>query len=642
MLHWMSSYRYEYALATIPIQVILLAFYLFRSNLPIRANASFVMVMVANLVMTVTDIAGCEVIAAWEAVPLWLSYGTNMVYFISFTARGWALFDYIANECHAYAFIGPHGRIISALPSLLLVGLTLVTPWTHGIFRIAPPNGYESGPMYNAIYYCTYFYIGLATVCIAMLHKSLSPRQTASMLWCNAILLAGIILRRQFDHTLVTSYFSLLAVLVIYLAIQNPDLFRNKKTRLFNRDAFERVVSELLDQDRTFSCMCVAIRNYGSMRTLYGPRQLGSGMRLVGGWLSGAFDDCHTFYFSNGRFLILATDRPAMDWPAVSDRIGRRFEHPWEGEETTVSLGVSMLGLEHELMPDTSEGVMLLVNQVFTYAPETNSRRTNVADREFLSRIERSKVVEQSLNQALEERRLEVHLQPIYSLRDRRIVGAEALARLTDAELGPVPPDEFIRIAEQNGSIMELGRQVFELVCVFLGDGRAAELGLRRVNVNLSPAQCLNDELAKEFSGVAARHGVPMTMFDFEVTETLLDDNEAIRRQVLELQKHGSVFSLDDFGTGVSNLSRLMDLPVHVVKLDVGVVHSYFEGRLTILPELVHMIQRADMKTVLEGVETREMVDGVEAMGGDFVQGYYFSRPLPPREFLEYLRDANA
>ena len=638
MFHWLSSYRYEYALATIPVQVILLVFYLFRRNLPTRTNASFIAIMVANLLMTVSDIVACEVLAIWQGIPLWVSYAANMVYFISFTVRGWALFDYAANECHAYPVAGRRGRLLAAIPSLALVGLTLVTPWLHTIFRVSPPTGYQTGPMYSAIYYCTYFYIALSTVCVIALRKALSRRQILGVLCCNAILLAGIIIRKQFDHTLVLSYFSMLSVLVIYLTIQNPDLFRNKKTELFNREAFSHVVAELLDQGRPFSCMCICIDNYVSMRTLYGPRQLGNGLRLVGRWLRGTFEDCHVFYWGNGGFLLLSTDAPAMDWPRVTAKIIQRFEHSWEGEETKVGLDVSMLGLERSLMPDNPEKIMLLVNQVFRYAPEESSHGSHVADEVLLAYIERSKAVEEALGSALDERRLEVHLQPIYSVREQRVVGAEALARLTDPAMGPIPPSEFIKVAEQNGSIMELGRQVFERACLLLGDGQFERLGIRRINVNLSPAQCLNDELAKEFADIASRHGVSMDLFDFEVTETLFEDNAAIQRQVLKLREQGAAFSLDDFGTGVSNLTRLMDLPVHVVKLDVGVVQSYFEGRLAILPDLVGLIHKAKMKTVLEGVETRKMMDGVEEMGCDYVQGYFFSKPLPPEEFVAYLR----
>lgn len=639
MFHWLSSYRYEYALATIPVQVILLAFYLFRRNLPTRTNASFITIMVANLIMTVTDIIACEVLAIWQDIPLWLSYAANMVYFISFTVRGWALFDYAANECHAYSLAGRHGRFLAAIPSLALVGLTLVTPWLHTIFQISPPTGYQTGPMYSAIYYCTYFYIALSTICVVVLRQALSRRQILGVLCCNAILLAGIIIRKQFDHTLVLSYFSMLSVLVIYLTIQNPDLFRNKKTELFNREAFNHIVAELLDQERPFSCLCICIDNYQSMRTLYGPRQLGNGLRLVGRWMRGTFADCHVFYWGNGGYLLLSTDAPKMDWPRVTTKIVQRFEHHWEGEGTTVDLSVSMLGVERPLMPDNPEEIMLLVNQVFRHVAEENSRGSYVACTGLLARIERSKAVEEALGRALDERRLEVHLQPIYSVHEQRVVGAEALARLTDPAMGPIPPNEFIKVAEQNGSIMELGRQVFERVCLFLKDDQAEALGIRRVNVNLSPAQCLNDELAREFADIASAHGVSMDLFDFEVTETLFEDNAAIQRQVLELREHGAVFSLDDFGTGVSNLTRLIDLPVHVIKLDVGVVHSYFEGRLTILPDLVGLIHKAKMKIVLEGVETRQMMDGVEAMGCDYVQGYFFSRPLPPEEFITYLRN---
>ena len=184
---------------------------------------------------------------------------------------------------------------------------------------------------------------------------------------------------------------------------------------------------------------------------------------------------------------------------------------------------------------------------------------------------------------------------------------------------------------------MELGRQMFERVCAFIARERLSEKGIESINVNLSPAQCMNDQLALELNEIAERYDVPMKMIDFEITETSIEDPMIIHRQMILLQKHGAEFSLDDFGTGTSNLTRLMKLPIHVVKLDMDVVNSYFTGEAGFLPDLVRMFQDANIKIVVEGVETAEMQRVLAEMGCDYQQGYYFSRPVPPEEFLAYL-----
>ena len=127
-------------------------------------------------------------------------------------------------------------------------------------------------------------------------------------------------------------------------------------------------------------------------------------------------------------------------------------------------------------------------------------------------------------------------------------------------------------------------------------------------------------------------------MFDFEITESFIDDHQAIVNQMTRLQASGAELSLDDFGTGTSNIAQLLKLPIHVVKLDMSVVHSYFRGESKLLPDLIQMFRNSDMKIVVEGVETEEMKSRLADMGCDYEQGFFFSKPVPPNAFLAYLK----
>jgi EAL domain-containing protein (putative c-di-GMP-specific phosphodiesterase class I) len=147
----------------------------------------------------------------------------------------------------------------------------------------------------------------------------------------------------------------------------------------------------------------------------------------------------------------------------------------------------------------------------------------------------------------------------------------------------------------------------------------------------------MNDQLAVELSDIADRYGVSLDLINFEITESSIEDQYLIRRQMLRLHQQGANFSLDDFGTGTSNIVRLLELPISIVKLDRNLVNSYFSGESKILPDLVGMFQRADMRIVAEGVETKEVLDALSELGCDYIQGYYFSRPVPPKEFVKYL-----
>ena len=639
MIQWLSDYNYDYALATIPIQLVLMLFYCARRNLPIRQSRSFLLVMVSNLIMTISDIAACEMDAAWDSFPLWSVYGINILYFVAFICRGWTLFDYTAEVCSTFKITGRLGQILSAVPAIAMLVMIFSSPWTGAIFRIAPPDGYSSGPLYQALYYCTWFYILFSIFTVFLCWKHASLRIKVGLLGFNVILLMGIILRKEFSSVLVTSYFSLLAILVIYLTAQNPDLYRERQTRLFNRDAFHVICQEYVSKGISFHCIVISTHNYDSARAIYGHSQLRRCMQLIGRWMVAHFNGYYVFYFGNGDFVLLRRGTFEENRDQAVQIINERFEYSWIDIGTEVSLSMSVMVLPYEVIPKDILQIEDLIRYSFEQSYLENNKGNVIVREEMVQSLQRQEEVETALRRAIDEHRLEAYFQPIYSTRYDRIVGAEALARLNDPKLGFIPPVEFIEVAEQTGDIMDVGREIFLRVCEFAEKTPLQDLDLEFINVNLSPAQCMNEQLAFELSQIASEHHVPMDKLDFEITETSISDYTMIKKQMLRLQELGAELSLDDFGAGTSNLNSLMQLPIHIVKIDMEVVRSYFRGETRVLPDLIQLFQNANMKIVAEGVETEEMKDVLSQMGCDYLQGYYFSKPLPPSEFLEYLAD---
>lgn len=639
MIQWLSPFNYAYAIASIPIQIILMVFYCVRRNLPIRASKSFLLVMISNLIMTVSDILACELDELWATLPAWVLYLVNIIYFLSFVLRDWALFDYCAEVSHVYRKTGRPGQILSAIPAIVVGLIVLSSPWSHAIFGIDPAQGgYFNGILYSAIYICAYFYIGLSIFVILLCWNLTSLRIKIGLFSYNAILLIGIIVRRMFYHTLVTSYFSILAVLVIYLTSQNPDLYRDRQTHLFNKDAFDVIGSEYLHKNIPFHCVIISAHNYETAKIIYGYSQLRRSLLLIGRWMISHFEGYYVFYYGNGNYILLRRGTFQETRDRTIAIINERFERSWTDVDTEVNLQMSVMVLPYEVMPKNIHRIDDLIRYTFRMSYTENNLGHVIIEKDMVRSLLRQEEVELALGKALEEHRVQAWFQPIYSTKENRIVGAEALARLHDPELGNIPPSEFIEIAEQTGDIMDLGRQVFERVCTFAESEPLDDLGIKFINVNLSPAQCLNENLANELYEIAQAHHVPLSMLDFEITETSITDYAMIKKQMVRLQENGAELSLDDFGSGMSNLHSLMQLPIHIVKIDMDVVWSYFRGEMPVLPDLVRLFQNADMQIVVEGVETEEMKNALAEMGCDYQQGYYFSKPLPPEEFLAFMQ----
>ena len=200
MWTWLSDYNYDFALATIPIQVILMIVYIMRQQLPTRQSRSFMLVMVMNIIMTVTDIIACELNEVWQEYPISLSYALNIAYFLAFIIRGWGLFDYAASVVDAASRWGRKFTLILALPALFVCGLILSTPWAGTIFTMDPVTGYHNLGWYNSIYFSTWFYIIASVLLMLVCRKDVVFKAKTGIYICNVILAVGLIYRHAFMH----------------------------------------------------------------------------------------------------------------------------------------------------------------------------------------------------------------------------------------------------------------------------------------------------------------------------------------------------------------------------------------------------------------------------------------------------------
>ena len=637
MFNWLSNYDYDFALAAIPVQIILLTFYSVRRNLPIRQSKSFVIVMFANLIMTITDIIACEINEIYNQFPVAVVYLVNMIYFLSFIIRGWALFDYTAESCREYKILDSRSRFLAALPFMLVSCFVLVTPWLGTIFTIGE-SGYQNCFLYQSIYICNYFYIFASFICVITCFNKLSLRVRTGLISFNIVLFLGLLLRKLFyGKFLVTSYISILAILIIYITAENPDLYRDPRIKLFNKDAFNVIGLDRLYRNNPFHCIIASVHNYETAKALYGAKMLNDTLKKVGDILVKNVPGYYVFYFGNGNFLLLKDGIIVENENEYAETWKDRFNKMKAVSDDEISLSLSIMVLPYNMMRDNIYQINDLIAFSFTKAYRENQKGNFIVNDDILNALSREKDVEAALGRALEQHKVDAYFQAIYSTKENRIVGAEALARLIDPEIGYIPPLEFIEVAEKNGDIMELGRQIFEKVCSFVEKEHLKDRGIDFINVNLSPAQCLNSLLAAELTKIAEDHNISMNMIDFEITESAVDDFRSIQKQIFLLQQKGAELSLDDFGTGTSNLTRLMHLPIHVVKIDMDVAQAYFNNEAQFLPDLIRMFQHANMKIVVEGVETEEMKNVLTELGCDYLQGFYFSKPLPADQFMDYL-----
>ena len=231
------------------------------------------------------------------------------------------------------------------------------------------------------------------------------------------------------------------------------------------------------------------------------------------------------------------------------------------------------------------------------------------------------------------------HFQPIYDPQKEEIVGYEALMRwIDDSGKTVFFPDQFIPIAERSGLIVELGKEMIATAISHIADWNKTYSARRDLAINLSPLQFHDDNLVSDIERIVKIYDIEPSLIKFEITESLfVHEGDYVLKKLKELKSLGFSLSLDDFGTGYSSLAYLQNYPFDIIKVDKCFVDDVLQSQKSkALIKAVRLLA-ADlgMKIVAEGVETEQQADCLAMMGVDFLQGYYYSKPLPANEIAE-------
>ena len=267
--------------------------------------------------------------------------------------------------------------------------------------------------------------------------------------------------------------------------------------------------------------------------------------------------------------------------------------------------------------------------------------KTSTITNEQLTQIKEHIRISKLVNHCLNNDEIEVYYQPIIDTKTEKVVSAEALVRLKDKTGSIVSPQLFIPIVEFDGRIKELSDKIFEHVCKFISTHDLETLGLKYIEFNLSPKQFDDYNFIYKYLSIMKKYNINAKYINFEITET---SNSNLKKAVQIMNfflDYGFTFSLDDFGTGNSNLNYIIDMPVEIVKFDKSMIDSYFSSNQEakiVIDESINIIKKLNKKIVFEGIETKEQVDSVKKLDVDFIQGYYYSKPLNEDDFIEFLK----
>lgn len=622
------------------LMIVILYFHSSQKKIHLHTERAFMGIWKVTFISLLLDILSMVLLTYRSVLPEIIVQVGCKAYVASLVWEAFFYVNYLyADICKDHERYKTYGRRIVVCACFLTLGVLILPLYAC---TESTSKTYTYGPAADV----TYILADLVLVLLGYLlckHKDkMNPsRYRVLWVWMIVWLLAAMIefISIEFwkNAFLLVGYASAVGVVIIYLRLENPEANLDWRTGFFNQNAFMKYAEQLLSQKRDFSLLCMSY-------------SLGIGdnvpadieeivLREIVRFIS-KIDGTMVFRLSEKELVFLFFDGNEQD--RIYKILSKRFEKPW-GRENMRMISPHWYNLPKAGIVNRAEDFFYLFQYMFqnNIGGGEKDDALSIIDETIIKDLRREKEVEDLLIQAMAKDWVEIFYQPIYSTRKFQFVSAEALVRIHDVNGTIIPPNIFIEVAEKTGLIVKLGEIVFEKVCQFIQKENPAQYGIEYIEVNLSIIQCGYEYLAERFMKIMRKYNISPENINLEITETAsLDEKRILLQNMKDLREFGVSFSLDDFGTGRSNLNYIVDMPVDIVKFDKDMIQAYFSSDKAkyVMDAAMHMIHGMKLHIVSEGIETEEQYDTMEKLGISFIQGYYFSRPLPEKEFLELIR----
>lgn len=544
-----------------------------------------------------------------------------------------------------HIFRGRVKSIILALPTLLCVLLLIVNLFYPTVFSIGTDGEYARERFMVFLYITSFIYMIIGFIVVMKYRRRLSRKCLISVIMIFPLVVVAAFRQVLVPEVPVEMFANSIGLLFVALLIQSPEQMISNATGLNNITRYMEDVDNVLDNGLNIGIIMISLVNDKALRGMIGVVEYHKLLRCVSDKLvaMGQSKRYNTewYYLGNGMFRCIMDYKVADQAERFAANINSELKKGYTYNGMLINLLANICITRCPEDIDNVDAVMRFGAELsdWKYTGQIMYAR-DIYKKENYDLIKNLDVI---IDSAFVDGRFEVYYQPIYSLSAKRYNSAEALLRLYDEKYGYVRPDIFIPAAEKSGMIHKIGKFVLEEVCRFIVSDKFKELGLDYIEVNLSVIQCMSSELADDVREIMNRYNVSSEQLNLEITETAAAYAQTtMMNNIEELNDDGIAFSLDDFGTGYSNMKRIASMPFAIVKLDKTFTEMNENDKmLKVVKNTISMVRDMNLRILVEGVETLESFKEFKALGVDYIQGYYFSKPLPMEKFVSEVKRVN-
>lgn len=523
------------------------------------------------------------------------------------------------------------------IPYMLFTALVIASVWTGWVYTFDSNGMIMTGsiPLIKQIY--TAYYAVLTVAVIIYCRKTIGFEKITFILNCVALLFCANLIQMIFPEQRIFFFVMALCVICMIYSVKRPNESFDETNALY-RDVLLKEAALNYESNKPFFIFFIRVHDYKILTDSLGQDSVNEIFSDVTSFLTVFTRGTNVFRVDDN---VLAIKTKVMDEEPTENMmkaIAQRFKQAWKNGMMKAALSTSFVKATCPKDVPTYEDFVHLISVV--------GRKEGIIDHiygaeEIIGEDYEKEIIE-AIRNGLEKDKFQVYYQPIFSTKEKRIVAAEALVRLNDDKLGFISPEVMVPLAEREGYILEIGKKVFTEVCRFFMEENLTDLGIEYIEVNLSVKQCMHHQLAENFLEIMKEYGLTNSQINFEITESsAMVSNAAVISNINYFEENGVSLSLDDYGTGYSNVSYLYQMPFQILKIDKSILWSSEKNPKAdfTLRSIFDMTNRLGLHVVVEGVETEAQIIKLLKLGCDYFQGYYFSKPIPGKEYIRYLKE---
>lgn len=639
--------------ASICIMLLLIASIVIKKLYTLRSSKIFIALIILSIVTCIFDILSVRFFD--EPFPVlevfkYIGFIFNSAYYICRTTSIVFYTVYILELTDSLKNVlkKPLLFILIFSPILVCYSFEIINIFNHMVFDVGIQNGryyFTTGNIYSILLYVIpSLYFILCSYVTIKYRYYFNKAQIISIFSIIPLSIISFIFQFVSKTTdfpknsviLVELFATTLGMVLITSTIESASELVDTNTGLISFKRFNKVISRKLTAKANFSIILVEISNFYKIQNKLNytaAKEYVKDISLVLKKMAKQLS-ANAYSIDDGLFAIAmdSSDVPFYSAISINEALKKVYRKEFVPETKTCII----------CLPDDINDRDSLVKFVRNFHTKFNFNNQIVYYRELKN--DKSFIINNNidiiLNEAFKNNEFEVYYQPIYDIKNKSFTSCEALIRLNSKEFGFIEPIYFINYAEISGKIYDIDSFVVEEVIKFVASQDFYDTGMEFVNINISIANCLNLNLYNKVVELIKKYEISPSQLHFELVEgNDLVNHEKIHETINEFKKIGILFSLDNYGTGYSNIDHFTKAPIDTVKLDKALVdNSKNQGMDYVLANTINLIKSLGRKIVVEGIETKDNLDDFLKYDCDYIQGYYYSRPICKNELLEFIK----